>query len=668
MSRIFDVLKQRLGAIENPSDEPSLLTLASRRRRRVLRQAGTLAAAGAAVTTGSLAGCAGGVGAGAADGYPAGEGGPRLGFRSVPIARDDAVHVPDGYTARVLIAWGDPVGDLRGMPNFRFDASNTVEEQALQSGTHHDGMFFFPLPPVMMQGVGPRPPVTASSTSGLLVTNHEYPDYSTMFADGTANWSLRKTRKAQAALGVSIIEVARSERGWAVVRPSHHARRIHAYTHMRIAGPAAGNDAMMTARSRSGRDAWGTYANCAIGWTPWGTYLTCEENFNFYFKGLDEPTPMQARYGISQRNHTGLWGDADPRFDVSRSPNEPNHFGWVVEIDPYDPSSVPVKRTALGRKKHEGAACAVARDRRLAFYMGDDQAFEYLYKFVTARPWNPDDRAANRDLLDTGTLYVARFETDGTGHWMELVHGRNGLTAANGFRSQGDVAIFARAAADRVGATPLDRPEWTAVDPHGGAVYVTLTHNNDRGRPGRPGADGPNPRAPNRFGHLLRIDEASADAAATGFKWEVFALAGDPKATDSMKRATIKGDAYASPDGLMIDPRGVLWVQTDMSPGNLLKGDHAMFGNNQMLAIDPVTRETRRFLTGPRGCEITGACLTPDARTMFVNVQHPGEGREGGSDPRAVREISNWPDHQSDGRPRSATVVITRFDNGIIGT
>lgn len=675
MSRFFHRVEQ----VDNPCANPHLSEVAglSSRRDFIGRAAAAVAATGARGASGAWPAVAGGLalqamgGCAAASGPQAGQGShaggaSKLGFKAIAPSSDDAVRVPDGYTAQVLVRWGDPIGDPRGMPAFRFDASDTAAEQALQSGTHHDGMFFFPLPGAAMGGRAARHEAGSSSDHGLLAMNHEYADYGTLFPDHRAGWSLAKVRKAQHALGAAVLEIRRDASGWRIVAPSRYARRIHGNTPMRVGGPAAGHALMRTVESPSGRESRGTFGNCASGWTPWGTYLSCEENFNFYFKGREKPTADEARYGISARNDFGRWGEADARFDVAQNPNEPNHFGWVVEIDPYDPDWVPVKRSAMGRKKQEGAAPAICADGRVAFYMGDDQAFEYLYKFVTARPWNPKDRTANRDLLDDGTLYVARFDEQGHGEWLELVFGRNGLTAANGFASQAEVLVRARQAADRVGATRLDRPEWTAVDPLTGTVYVSLTNNSERGKEGRPGADAANPRAPNRYGHVLRWNEAGGDHAATRFAWEILALAGDPKAEDEKQRGNIVGDLYASPDGLMVDARGVLWVQTDVSPTVLLKGDHAVYGNNQMLAVDPATRETRRFLTGPRGAEITGACMTPDGRTMFVNIQHPGE-VGGGVDPKDPRRLSNWPDFRPDGRPRSATVVIRRSDGGPIG-
>jgi secreted PhoX family phosphatase len=297
-------------------------------------------------------------------------------------------------------------------------------------------------------------------------------------------------------------------------------------------------------------------------------------------------------------------------------------------------------------------------------YMGDDERFEYVYKFVSRDRYLPGDRAAHRRLLEHGTLSVARFDADGTGQWLELAHGRNGLDAAAGFPSQAEILIDTRTAADRVGATKMDRPEWVAVHPRTGEVYCTLTNNANRGQTDHPGPDPANPRASNVFGHVVRWREEGGQPAATRFAWDVFLLCGDASVADAAKRGTIKGDSFGSPDGLWVDPRGVLWIQTDAAPSALGRGDYAGLGNNQMLAADPATGEVRRFLTGPRGCEVTGVVTTPDGTSMFVNVQHPGEPDNARNDPARPTAVSAWPDG---GRPRSATIVIRRRDGGVIG-
>jgi secreted PhoX family phosphatase len=413
----------------------------------------------------------------------------------------------------------------------------------------------------------------------------------------------------------------------------------------------------------------GTLNNCAHGVTPWGTYLTCEENFNAYFvNGSGALPPLQRRYGINERGFGYRWHEHDRRFDAAAHPNEPNRFGWVAEIDPYDPRRPAVKHTTLGRTKHEGAAFAMARDRRVVFYMADDERSEYVYKFVSREAWDPArGREAGMRLLENGILYVARFNADGGGEWLELTHGKNGLDAASGFPSQAEILINTRGAADVVSPTKMDRPEWIAVHPTTGEAYCALTNNVNRGRAGSPGPDPSNPRSDNVFGHIVRWRETGGDAAATRFEWDVFVLCGDPTLADANKRGDIKGDVFGSPDGLWFDARGVLWIQTDVSTSVLNKGDYARIGNNQMLAADPATREVRRFLTGPNGCEITGVITTPDGRSMFVNVQHPGEPASERNNPEAPKAVSSWPDGPAGGRPRSATIVIRKTGGGVIG-
>ena len=579
---------------------------------------------------------------------------PLLGFEGVPVSTADALVVPRGYVAEVLYAWGDPISTG---PAFRPDAGDGAAEQALQAGMHHDGIEFFPLP---REG--------ASSTHGLLALNHEYTDDGLLHPGGMTPWTAEKVAKAQAAHGVSVVEARLDGGRWQIVRPSSYARRITATTAIGLTGPAAGHALLRTSADPDGRTVLGTINNCASGRTPWGTYLTCEENFNGYFVNGGESLPRaQQRYGITGKGMGYRWHEHDPRFDAARHSNEPNRFGWVVEIDPYDPSRPPVKHTALGRFKHENAAVVVAPDGRVVVYMGDDERFEYVYKFVSRDRFDPADPAANRRLLEAGTLHAARFDADGGGSWIELTHGRNGLDARSGFAGQGEVLVHARHAADFVEATRMDRPEWIAVDRRSHDVYLTLTNNVNRGRAGQPPPNAANPRADNAFGHIVRWREAGGDPAARRFEWDVFVLCGDPAHGEADKRGTIRGDVFGSPDGLWVDGRGVVWIQTDVSTSVLNRGDYARIGNNQMLAADPVTREVRRFLTGPTGCEITGVASTPDGTTLFVNVQHPGETASERSDPAAPKAISAWPDGSAGGRPRSATVAIRRTDGGLIG-
>jgi uncharacterized protein len=578
--------------------------------------------------------------------------GSRLGFKGIEVSVADRITVPQGYVAEVIAAWGEPVG-LSGLnPAFKFDGSNTAEEQEAQLGMHHDGIHFF---------------AQEGSTSGLLVMNHEYVDDGLLHATGMQPWTAEKVRKAQAAHGVSVIEVQFTAGRWQIVRPSPWARRITANTPMRLAGPAAGHALLKTAADPQGQRVLGTLNNCASGRTPWGTYLTCEENFAAYFKGPDQPDAHQQRWGLRKGDPVGYrWHEFDARFDTTRHPNEFNRFGWVVEIDPLNPSHTPVKRTALGRAAHEGATVATTRGGKAVVYMGEDARFEYIYKFVSRDAIKPGGYAENATLLDHGILYVARFNADGSGQWLPLVHGQGPLTPANGFADQGEVLIKSRQASDALGATKMDRPEWIEVDRQGW-VYCTLTNNSSRGADKQPAVDATNPRANNTMGHILRWKD-EGDFDGTRLQWNHFVLAGDPSNERADAKGNIKGDAFACPDGLWVDARGLLWIQTDMSTSAMGKGDLAKLGNNAMLAADPQTGEVRRFLVGPAGCEVTGATGTPDGRTMFINIQHPGESPSERSDPREPRKISNWPDHRPDGRPRSATVVIRKADGGLIGS
>jgi hypothetical protein len=409
---------------------------------------------------------------------------------------------------------------------------------------------------------------------------------------------------------------------------------------------------LQTSADPTGREVLGTFNNCANGATPWGTYLTCEENFNGYF-GTDNtlfvPTDLMKRYGVAATNAGNAWYKVDKRFDLAENPNEPNRFGWVVEIDPTDPGSTPVKRTALGRMKHENAAFTDAADGRAVVYTGDDQRFERLYKFVSARPWTTM-RKEGVSPLDEGTLYAARFDADGTGAWLPLVAGPLGDTAS--------ILIDTRGAAAAAGATPMDRPEWVAVHPTlPGVAYGTFTNNTDRVE-----TVAPNPRAANRNGHILRWQNTGGDHAATTFVWSVYALAGTGLGTGD--GSTIApADAFGSPDGLAFDADGRLWIQTDGGQPDARVDGVAIKQNNQMLVADPATGDLRRFLVGPKGCEITGWTTTDDRRTLFVNIQHPGENAPAGN----PAGESTWPD-RGGARPRSATVAIRRIDGGLVGS
>ena len=638
MAKDFDSMED-----SNRSSNPSIHDISDPSRRTLLRGGlGATITGFLAPLSGltALAGCATAAG-----------GGPLLGFKSVPISSADNVTVPEGYSVQVIAPWGETVGLSGENAAFKWDAGNTAAEQETQLGMHHDGIHFFS---------------QNGSTAGLLVMNHEYTDDGLLHTDGMKTWTRDKVRKAQAAHGVSVIEVEQKDGRWSIVKPSPWARRITANTPMAFSGPAAGHALLRTAADARGVRPLGTLNNCASGITPWGTYLTCEENFIGYFNGGDTLSPHEQRWGLRKGGFGYRWHEHDERFDAVKHPNEPNRFGWVVEIDPLDFSGAPVKRTALGRAAHEGATVAMTKDGRAVVYSGEDARFEYIYKFISRDRMKPGGAAANAELLDHGTLYVAKFDGDGRGRWIALTHGQGPLTAANGFADQGELLIKTRQASDLLGATKMDRPEWIDIDKQGW-VYCTLTNNSNRGGDRQPGVDMPNPRANNTMGHIIRWKE-DGDFDGASFQWNHFVLAGDPANGRAEAKGNVKGDAFGCPDGLWVDGRGVLWIQTDMSTSAMGKGDLARLGHNVMLAADPRTGEVRRFLTGPAGCEITGATGTPDYRTMFINIQHPGESPSERSEPDQVRRISNWPDFNPNGRPRSATVVIRKNDGGVIGS
>ncbi len=578
----------------------------------------------------------------------------RLRFAEVPTSDLDDVVVPEGYTWDVLVPWGTEL--FKKSPTFAEDASNTAADQTLQVGFNHDGMHYFPLD----KRRGER-------SRGLLALNHEYTDATQIYTaeQGSAITpdaaGVEKVKKALAGHGVTIVEIRQlKDATWTHVVGSAYNRRITGETRMKFAGPVKGEHPAL--QSNVCPEPKGTLNNCAHGYTPWGTYLTCEENWNGYFGTTDAnyvPTDDHKRYGVNATGFGYNWHIADSRFDIAGNPNEVNRFGWVVEIDPFDPKGTPVKRTALGRIKHEGAT-VVERRGKVVVYSGDDENGEYLYKFESSAPWRWL-RARGKSPLDHGTLYVARFNEDGTGEWLPLVHGTGPLTSESGWIDQADVLLRTRMAADAVGATKLHRPEWVAGNSRTNDIYVTLT--NGTGNNSAVNSD----RDPNPYGHILRLsDDCGEDET---FTWEVFLLAGDP-AYDAAVPA--EQSVFGSPDGLFVDPDGLIWIQTDISNSSQNRADRGYdnIGNNMMLVADPETREVRRFLTGPRGCEITGVVLTPDQKTMFINVQHPGEstthwnnmfGAPSTANPNAV---SSWP---FGGRPRPATIAIRRIDGRKIG-
>ena len=525
--------------------------------------------------------------------------------------------VPSGYTVDVLLKAGDLVEAGTAFANGTFPTS--VSQTAAWAGGNHDGMEYFEL-------TG-----TDANTGGLLAINFELPDYNILFSSGSYNASTATADQkaiALSAVGIAVVEVTKGTDGkFAVKAGSKYNKRYSGNTDYRVGGPAAG---VLPGTIR------GMLNNCSSGRTPWGTYLTCEETTNNY---LD--------------------------------PTQPNtSYGWVVEIDPFQELAPATKRTALGRFSHENVAHMTDANNRVAFYMGDDSTPGCVYKFVPDRAFSSSNRAANTDLLDYGTLYVARFNADGTGEWRPLVQGQNGLVAGAqdpgnvsqsttpptpttvNFTNQADVLVNTQSAARVAGGTIMDRPEWITVAPNKQAIFVTLTNNS-----GRRVTDAADPRVTNLHGHILKFRENGDSPLATAFTWEIFLLAGNPALAEDNLKGNISGDYFSSPDGIRIDPQGRLWVQTDHNlTGNAgtLNGAATnmtgAFGNNSMYYIDQTSKQSKRFLVGPAGCEITGIAYTPDLKNFFINIQHP---------------TGNWP--VAGQQPRSSTIVVRRTDGQPVG-
>ena len=570
---------------------------------------------------------------------------------------DETHHVAPGYTVGTLIRWGDPLH--ADAPEFR-PGRQTADEQERQFGMNNDFVAYMPLP----RG-------SNNATRGLLCVNHEYAIAHLMWPGMTRGAATKMMTREQcavelAAVGHSVVEIARDGASWRVVRDSPYNRRFSARsTVTRVSGPAAGHPRMATRADVSGTRVIGTYSNCAGGVTPWGTVLTAEENIDYAFSG-DASTGREAaawkRYGINGRGHNA-WGRYFDRFNLNREPNEANRFGWIVEIDPYDPKSMPVKRTALGRCKHECATTAMSHDGRVAVYSGDDERMEYVYKFVTRDRYDAQKPEANRDLLDNGTLYVARFDAGGKMQWLPIVFGQGPLTKANGFENQGDVLIEMRRAADLLGATPMDRPEDVETNPASGRVYVVLTYNEQR-KPDQ--VNVANPRGPNKFGHIIEIvppmANGKADHTAAECQWEFFIMGGDPKNPQHGARyqgAVSATGWIAAPDNLAFDPKGRIWIATDGQE------EWAGFADSVYAAetSGPQRGVTRCFFSSPRGSEITGPAFTPDGKTLFLSIQHPGDEKGSSFDKPSTR----WPDFKPDMPPRPAVVAITKADGGEIG-
>jgi secreted PhoX family phosphatase len=609
--------------------------------------------------------------------------GARITFKPIAGTNADAVVVPRKYTSNVIIRWGDPL--LAGGPAFDVNAQ-TAAAQSKQFGFNCDFVAQMPLPawldvgddgqtpPFMLWLLGLRYPKLRQQATqrALLWSNHEYTSGSDMFVGYTsANPTREQVDIELQAHGASLVLIRLHEGQWEYEASSRFNRRITGFTPIALSGPVAGHPLLQTAADPTGRTVLGMLNNCGGGITPWGTILTAEENFDQYFGGRTQLTandPAKAAFyarlpagaGESERK----WERYHPRFDVSKHPNEYARFGWVVEVDPYDPSSRPRKRTALGRFKHEAAATTLARNGRAVVYSGDDARFEYFYKFVSAGKFKARDRDGNLDLLDSGTLYVAKLNADGTGSWLPLVHGAGPLTAANGFPGQAEVLINARGAADKLAATRMDRPEDIEVSPVTGKVYVALTNNTARTVVAEDPAEvAANPRLTNRWGHILEITEDGEDNGALTFRWEVFMLCGDPALPQGTYFAGFdpsKVSPISCPDNLDFDRDGNLWIATDGAPAT------AGFSlrNDGIFAVPVEGAErgyVRQFLSGPLGCEVASLKLSTDERTLFAAIQHPGEGAG------LPNTESSWPDG-TNLPPRSAVVGVQHLAGRKIGS
>ena len=580
-------------------------------------------------------------------------------FEEIEAGVSETHVVAPGYDADVLIRWGDPIH--ADAPEFDVE-NQTAEAQNQQFGYNSDFI-----------GTVPHPEAPDDPNRFLLVNHHEYTNEELMFPGigiqddaEFAGMTEELVNIEKAAHGGSVVEIRRGDDGkWAVVRDSSYNRRITADTPMRIAGPAAGHAKMQTGADPSGTEVLGTFNNCAGGITPWGTWLMAEENFHGYFwsdreedqtgETADDPTRiLEARYGLPGKWYA--WGRFDGRFNMDEEPNEPNRHGWIVEVNPADPDSTPVKRTSMGRFKHEGAMPGVTPDGRVAMFMGDDERFDYVYRFVTDDAYDPEN--PDPDLLDRGTLSVARFNDDGTMEWLPLVHGEGPLTEENGFADQGDVLVQTRRAADFLEATPMDRPEDVEANQGNGRIYVMLT-NNTRRKPGDENVA--NPRAENAFGHIIEIQAPEGDFAADTMSWEILVKCGDPAIADvgaTFSPATSENGWFGMPDNCAVDAAGRLWISTD---GNSEEATGRADGLWSMETDGELRGTSRHFYRVPVGAELCGPWFVNDDQTLFVAVQHPGDGST--FDEPSTR----WPDFEDGMPPRPAVVVITKQGGGRIG-
>lgn len=614
-----------------------------------------------------------------------------LGFKSITGSKEDRIILPEGYVYDVLIRWGEalshrvPDMDATGIQKGGLLTADAALNQLQQFGSNCDAIHFFQLNAAI------------KSTQGVLCINNEYTNDWLMYAGrkqafGNDPQHVRDyilqhpsvVAMSKAAHGISVVEVQRDHGPWRYLKSSKYNRRVTASTLIEIKGPARGYAWLKTQADPTGTQVRGTFGNCAGGRTPWGTYLSAEENIQDYFGNFAGFYARKKNDSAVMAAHQRwrMWSDVSPygwevmdqRFDASLEPNEAFRFGWIVEVDPLNSHKPPVKRTALGRFAHEAASPIVAANGKVAVYMGDDDKFEYVYKFVTAQRFDAKHPAANADLLDQGILYAARFDANGRGEWLPLVYSSDGpLNAEKGFRNQAEVLINARAAADVLGATMMDRPEDVEPNPLTGKVYIVCTRNESRADQNVQGTYGhrkidvgpnaANPRGKNVWGHIIELTENNNDHSAVKFSWEVLLMGGDSSAgsaRQSENTEDVKTDhpvsAIGSPDNIGFDAAGNLWIVTDgPQPEN----------NNNGCFVCPVMGPQRgvikQFMSAPVDAEVCGCVFTPDNETLFLSIQHPGEG--GTLDNLS----SHWPDG-GNAVPRSSVMAIRKKDGGVIGS
>ena len=713
-----------------------------------------------------LAGC-GGVEAPSLTSLPAST---LLGFNAVTKGILDQVVVPAGYSVKVLHATGDRLNTaVTQYSNLGLETDDWTQ----RVGDHHDGMDIF-----YIDSNGRYS--TKATNKAVLAVNHEssadshflHPKGQTSGGvngkkfDQFGTWDV-KSRPGLEVLkeinlhGISVAEISLDSSGkpTGYVVDSPLNRRITPQTLADVRGPVAHLSAIramfVTRFDTTGATSRGTLNNCGHGITPWGTYLGCEENWATYFNmpvGSTLPNAKviasHTRYGVANAALTSSstagrgqgWytptdlEDTDLRFtrwNIAASGasaaadfrHEPFTFGYILELDPLNPTARPSKRTAMGRFAHEAAVCGIpVVGKPLAFYMGCDSRNEYIYKFVSAANWDAADigggMAAGNKYLDEGKLYVAKFNSTGAGEWIELSISNPLITSYAGaagftFTSQAEIYVHTRLAADAVGATKMDRPEWGAVNHANGEIYFALTNNSAANRTPAT-ADAANPRSyndkdgklgsGNPNGHIIRFKEQDNLSTALGFKWDIFVFGAEEDMPDNVNLSKLTANnSFSSPDGLWFSKStGICWIQTDDGaftdetncmllasvPGTVGDGGEFYVDNSLTSGTSTTTGVTktfiggvlgesrlRRFLLAPRGAEVTGLTETADGKTLFVNIQHPGENTPAQGTAANLTLESTWPGNGGGiqaaygpaGRPRSATLIITKNDGGKIG-